>query len=139
MTDLNRSEAMDIVLTAEMLEWLRQLPSLRALHMLHEIAALLRRHKERAWDERLTQAARHLEIVAPLPYSDQTLARMQEIMYFFGAENSLRDVYLSREMGHDIKRDEVEAVNGRLGALTMDLLLSARQTIARVGWTRRRA
>ncbi|HEY5983472.1 MAG TPA: hypothetical protein VIU38_08360 [Anaerolineales bacterium] len=139
MADLNRSEAMDIVLTAEMLEWLRELPSLRALHMLHEIAALLRRHKERAWDERLTQAALRLEMVAPLQYSDQTLASMQEILDFFGAEQSLRDVYLSRETGHDIKRDEVEAVNARLGALTMDLLLSARQTVARVAWTRRRA
>jgi hypothetical protein len=107
--------------------------------MLQEIAALLRRHKERLWDEKLTQAARRLETVAPLKYSDQTLASMQEILDFFRAGQSLRDVYLSRETGHDIKRDEVEAVNARLGALTMDLLLSARQTIARVEWSRRRA
>jgi hypothetical protein len=43
-------------------------------------------------------------------------------------------VTLSRDAGHDIKPEKEAAVNAHLGALTMQLLLSARQAIAREKW-----
>ena len=48
--------------SADLLHWLRELPSRRALHTLKLIAALLRKHRERTWDERLSHSARELEL-----------------------------------------------------------------------------
>jgi hypothetical protein len=59
---------------------------------------------------------------------------MEELLVFFDSPASLREVRLSREAGHDIKSEKEAAVNAQLGALTMQLLLSARQAIARLQW-----
>lgn len=123
--------------SADLLHWLRELPSRRALHTLKQIAALLRKHRERTWDDRLAHSAHNLELAEDRGLPEQTAAHMEEILVFFAAPASLREVTLSREAGHDIKPEKEAAVNAQLGALTMQLLLSARQTIARLKWPRR--
>jgi hypothetical protein len=123
--------------SADLLHWLRELPSRRALHTLKLIAALLRKHHERTWDDRLALSAHDLEQAEDRDLPEQTAAHMEEILVFFDSPVSLREVTLNREAGHDIKPEKEEAVNAQLGALTMQLLLSARQTVARVKWQRR--
>lgn len=123
--------------SADLLHWLRELPSRRALHTLKLIAALLRKHRERTWDERLSHSARELELAEARGIPERTAAQMEAILVFFTAPASLREVYLSRQAGHDIKPENEQAVNAQLGALTMQLLLSAHQAIARAKWRRR--
>jgi hypothetical protein len=123
--------------SADLLHWLRELPSRRALHTLKLIAALLRKHRERTWDDRLSTSAHELEMTEDRDLPEQTAAQMEEILAFFASPTSLRQVHLSREAGHDIKPEKEAAVNAQLGALTMQLLLSARQAIARAKWRRR--
>jgi hypothetical protein len=123
--------------SVDLLHWLRELPSRRALHTLKLIAALLRKHRERTWDDRLMQSAQQLEMAEGSDLPGQTAAHMEGILAFFAPPASLREVRLSGRAGHDIKPENEEAVNAQLGALTMQLLLSARQTIARVKWRRR--
>jgi hypothetical protein len=120
--------------SADLLHWLRQLPLRRALHTLKLIAALLRKHRERMWDDRLTQSAHKLEQAKDQGLPEHTAAQMEELLVFFDSPASLREVRLSREAGHDIKPEKEAAVNAQLGALTMQLLLSARQAIARLQW-----
>ena len=123
--------------SADLLHWLRELPSRRALHTLKMIAALLRKHRERAWDDRLAHSANKLELAEDRALPEQSAAQLEEILVFFAPPASLREVTLSREAGHDIKPEHEEKVNAQLGALTMQLLLSARQAIARAKWQRR--
>ena len=122
--------------SADLLHWLRELPSRRALHTLKLIAALLRKHRERTWDDRLARSAHDLEQAEDRNLPEQTAAHMEEILVFFDSPVSLREVTLSRQAGHDIKPEKEAAINAELGALTMQLLLSARQAIARVTWRR---
>jgi hypothetical protein len=124
--------------SADLLHWLRDLPSRRALHTLELIAALLRKHRERTWDDRLSRAVGGFDRVDDSGDGEQIAARMQEILAFFKEPDSLRDVQFSQQAGHHIKPENEAAVNAQLGALTMQLLLSARQTIARLNWRRRR-
>jgi hypothetical protein len=123
--------------SADLLHWLRELPSRRALHTLKLIAALLRKHRERTWDDRLAHSAHDLELAENRDLPEQTTAHMEEILVFFDSPTSLREVTLSRDLGHDIKPEKEAAVNAQLGALTMQLLLSARQTLARLKWRAR--
>jgi hypothetical protein len=123
--------------SADLLHWLRELPSRRALHTLKLIAALLRKHRERTWDDRLAHSAHKLELAEDRDLPEQTAAQMEAILVFFAEPASLREVRLSRDAGHDIKPEKEGAVNAHLGALTMQLLLSARQAIARAKWQRR--
>jgi hypothetical protein len=120
--------------SADLLHWLRELPSRRALHTLKQLAALLRKHRERTWDDRLAHSAHKLELAEDRGLAEQTAAHMEEILIYFASPESLRDVHLSREQGHDIKPETEAAVNAQLGALTMQLLLSARQAIVRFNW-----
>lgn len=122
--------------SADLLHWLRELPSRRALHTLKLIAALLRKHRERTWDERLSHSAHELEQAEDRGLPEQTAAQMEEILVFFNSPASLREVTLSREAGHEIKPEKEAAVNAQLEALTMQLLLSAHQAIARFNWRR---
>jgi len=122
--------------SADLLHWLRELPSRRALHTLKLIAALLRKHREQAWDERLAKSQHELALAEDQDVPEQTAAHMEQILVFFDSPQSLRDVRLSRDSGHDIKPEKEAAVNAQLGALTMQLLLSARQAMARARWQR---
>lgn len=122
----------------ELIEYLHELPSRRVLHMLKQIAALLRKHAERRWDERLLGAAARLKLAQDLGRADQIVASMQEILALFSGNDSLRDVSLSDQAGHKIKPEQVQMVNGRLDAMRILLVLSARQTLARLEWRRRR-
>ena len=124
--------------SADLLQWLRELPSRRALHTLKEIAALLRRHREPGWDGRLGDVAVRLSAAEDARSPIETVGLMQEILGFFAPPASLREVYLSHEAGHKIKPEDVPAVNALLGALRTQLLLSAMQSIARVQWIGRR-
>jgi hypothetical protein len=132
-------EALVIVLTDSLLEWLRELPGQRALHMLKLIAELLRKHGEQHWSARLLELAQKLLRAQASGDGDLLLDAMQDVLGCFGGMGSLSDVYLSPHNGHKIKDKEVEAVNARLGALRTQLFLSARQTIARIEWNRRKA
>ena len=125
-------------LTPDLLRWLQDLPSRRALHALHEIGALLRKHREPGWDERLLEASGRLDTAEKARQPDKAAEVMHHILGFFAGPDTLRQVVLSNSLGHQIKPEEEEAVNARLGALTMQLLLSALQTIARVEWRRLR-
>ena len=123
--------------SADLLHWLRELPSRRALHTLKLISALLRKHREPRWDDRLSGAAGELSLANDAGNGEKTAARMHDILSLFNESDSLRDVRLSQQAGHDIKPENEAAVNAQLGALTMQLLLSAHQAIARVKWRRR--
>lgn len=124
--------------SADLLHWLRELPSRRTLHTLKLIAALLRKHRERTWDDRLVRSQHELGLAEDRELPEQTTAQLEQIVVFFDSPASLREVHLSREAGHDIKPENEERVNAELGALTMQLLLSARQSIARLKWQRRK-
>jgi hypothetical protein len=124
--------------SVDLLQWLRELPSRRALHTLKEIAALLRRHRELGWDGRLAHVALRLHAAEEERRPIETVGLMQEILGFFVPPASLKEVYLSHEAGHRIKPEDVPAVNALLGALRTQLLLSAMQSIARVRWTARK-
>ena len=134
---LSDVETLAIVLTASLLEWLRELPEQRALHTLKLIDGLLRKHGEHHWSGRLSEMAPKLRRAHGSGDRDLLLDAMHEILTCFGGMGSLSDIYLSPQNGHKIKDKEVEAVNARLGALRTQLFLSARQTIARVEWKRR--
>lgn len=122
---------------ADLLDWLRELPSHRARHTRKLIADLLHKHREQVWDARLAGSQHAPEPAEDGDLPERTLAQMEEILVFFSPPESLRDVRLTRQSGHDIKPEKEEAVNAHLGALTMQLLLSARQAIARARWQRR--
>ena len=132
-------QALAIVLTVSLLEWLRALPTRRALHMLKLIAEVLRKHGETAWPARLQAMAEHLRAALDSGSPERLMDAMQAILVFFDGAGSLSDFRLSPENGHKIKPPEVEAVNARLGALKTQLRLSSRQTIARVQWNSRRS
>jgi hypothetical protein len=135
---LSDVETLAIVLTARLLEWLRDLPGRRALHQLKLLAELLRKHGEHQWSGRLLEMGKKTQLAHDAGHADRLVDAMQEILGCFGGTGSLSDVYLSPQNGHKIKDKEVEAVNARLGALRTQLFLSARQTIAREQWKRRR-
>jgi hypothetical protein len=120
-----------------LLQWLYELPSRRALHMLGLIEALLRKHREPEWPDRLSAAAGRLHAAHESGARVQSAENMHEILGFFGQPGSLRDVYLAPEAGHAIKPEDAAAVNEHLAALRTQLFLSARQVIARLEWRRR--
>ncbi len=131
-------ESLGIVLTSGMLEWLRELPGRRALHMLKLITELLRKHAESTWPGRLTNLSAQLRAAHDPANSDRLVHAMHAILSCFDGMGSLSDLYLSPGNGHKIKTEEVDGVNARLGALRTQLYLSARQTLARDEWQRRR-
>ncbi|HET6846992.1 MAG TPA: hypothetical protein VFH29_09155 [Anaerolineales bacterium] len=132
-------ENLAIVLTSNMLEWLRELPTRRALHMLKLIAELLRKHREVAWPGRLEELAANLRAAQDSGDRDRLVDAMNQILACFSGVASLNNLQLSPHAGNRIKPEEVEPANARLGALRTQLHLSARQTIARIEWQRRRA
>jgi hypothetical protein len=134
---LSDVEALVIVLTDSLLEWLRDLPGQRALHMLKLLAELLRKHGEREWSGRLQETAARLRLARDSRDPQRLVDVLQEVLDLFSGAASLRDVVLAPENGHKVKPKEVEAVNARLGALRTQLYLSARQTIARLNWKQR--
>jgi hypothetical protein len=130
-------ETLAIVLTASLLEWLRELPGRRAIHQLRLLIDVLHKHGERHWSGRLRDMASRAAEAHDSGDVDRLVNVMREILGCFSGMGSLSDVYLSPQNGNKIKDKEVEAVNARLGALRTQLFLSARQTIARVEWKRR--
>lgn len=131
-------ETLAIALTSSLLEWLRELPARRALHMLRLLAELLRKHGEPSWPAKLDELATILRSAHDSGDRDRLVSAMQDILACFRGPGSLNDVQVSPRAGHRIKAEEVEAVNARLGAFRTQLYLSAHQTISRVEWRRRR-
>jgi len=130
-------QALAIVLTSGLLEWLRELPTRRALHMLKLLHELLRKHGEGHWTALLGSAAARLRDAHAARSPDQVVDAMQHILRLFGGMGSFSDLYLSARNGHRIKPEAVDLANARLASLRTQLFLSAKQTIARIEWQRR--
>jgi hypothetical protein len=134
---MHRVETLAITLTSSLLEWLRELPTRRLLHMLKLIAELLRKHGDQVWPGTLAELASNLRSAHESSDRDDLVDAMQRILSCFGATRSLSDLHLSPQNGHKIKTEEIDSVNARFGALRTQLYLSARQAIARVESQRR--
>ena len=137
---MQKVEALAILLTSSLLEWLRELPARRALHMLKLITELLRKHGEGTWSGRLQDLAGQLRLAHDSVDGDRLVAAVREVLACFTGTGSLQDVHLSPEHGHKIKPEEVEAVNARASVHCAPSCISPPgRPSPIVEWPRRRA